>query len=60
LKTTNLKHIAANELASDIQGDGLLYSTPYQPAIDQNTVDHRLKSQSTQKMKFILTPLLLD
>jgi flagellar basal-body rod protein FlgB len=43
LKTTNLKHIAANELASDGQGDGLFYSTPYQPSLDQNTVDAQLE-----------------
>lgn len=38
LKTTNPKHIAVNELVSDIHGGALLYSTPNQPSIDQNTV----------------------
>lgn len=39
LRTTNVKHITEQESASDIYGDALLYSTPAQPAIDQNTVD---------------------
>jgi len=43
LKTTNLKHIAANELASDIHSGALLYSTPNQPSIDQNTVDQQVE-----------------
>ncbi len=43
LKTTNLKHIAANELASDGHSGALLYSTPNQPSIDQNTVDQQVE-----------------
>jgi flagellar basal-body rod protein FlgB len=43
LKTTNLKHIAEKELASDIYEGALLYSTPAQPAIDQNTVDQQVE-----------------
>jgi flagellar basal-body rod protein FlgB len=43
LKTTNIKHIAINESASDGQRDALFYSTPYQPSIDQNTVDAQLE-----------------
>jgi len=43
LKTTNIKHIAINESASDVQRGALFYSTPYQPSIDQNTVDAQLE-----------------
>ncbi len=43
LETTNIKHIAGKESASDIYGGGLLYSTPAQPAIDQNTVDQQIE-----------------
>lgn len=43
LKTTNLKHIAANELAGNVHGSALLYSTPDQPSIDQNTVDQQVE-----------------
>ncbi|KAF6693328.1 MULTISPECIES: flagellar basal body rod protein FlgB [Pseudomonas] len=43
LKTTNPKHISVNELASDIHGGALLYSTPNQPSIDQNTVDQQVE-----------------
>ena len=43
LKTTNIKHIAINESASDGQRDALFYSTPYQPSIDQNTVDQQVE-----------------
>jgi flagellar basal-body rod protein FlgB len=60
LKTTNLKHIAANELASDGQGDGLLYSTPYQPSLIKILWMHSLKWQSLLKTKFILKALLID
>jgi len=43
LKTTNLKHIAENELAGNFHGGALLYSTPDQPSIDQNTVDQQVE-----------------
>jgi len=43
LKTPNVKHIAGKDSASDIYGSGLLYSTPVQPAIDQNTVDQQVE-----------------
>ena len=43
LKTTNPKHISVNELASDIHSGALLYSTPNQPSIDQNTVDQQVE-----------------
>lgn len=43
LKTTNPKLIAVNELASDIHSGALLYSTPNQPSIDQNTVDRQVE-----------------
>jgi flagellar basal-body rod protein FlgB len=42
-KITNLKHIAANELAGDAHGGALLYRTPDQPSIDQNTVDQQVE-----------------
>ena len=47
LKTTNPRHIAVNELASDIHSGALLYSTPNQPSIDQNTVDQRKRTGIT-------------
>lgn len=43
LKTTNVKHITGKESVSDIYGGALLYSTPAQPAIDQNTVDQQVE-----------------
>lgn len=43
LETTNVKHIAGIESVSDIYGVSLLYSTPAQPAIDQNTVDQQVE-----------------
>ncbi|MBF6040781.1 MULTISPECIES: flagellar basal body rod protein FlgB [Pseudomonas] len=43
LKTTNVKHITGQESASDIYGGALLYGTPAQPAIDQNTVDQQVE-----------------
>lgn len=43
LKTTNVKHIIGQESASDIYGGALLFSTPAQPAIDQNTVDQQVE-----------------
>ena len=43
LKTTNAKHIAAEGSASDVYGGELLYSTPTQPSIDQNTVDQQVE-----------------
>ena len=43
MKTTNLKHISGKESAGDIYGDTLLYSTPDQPSIDQNTVDQQVE-----------------
>jgi flagellar basal-body rod protein FlgB len=43
LKTTNIKHIAGQESASDIYEGALLYSTPAQPSIDQNTVDQQVE-----------------
>jgi flagellar basal-body rod protein FlgB len=42
LKTTNVKHITGKESVNDIYGGALLYSTPAQPAIDQNTVDQQV------------------
>lgn len=60
LKTTNPKHIAVNELASDIHSGALLYSTPNQPSIDQILWIDRSRSQSIRKMKFISKPPLLD
>ena len=43
LKTTNVKHVTEKESAGDIYGGALLYSTPAQPAIDQNTVDQQVE-----------------
>jgi len=43
LKTTNVKHITGKESVSDIYGGTLLYSTPAQPAVDQNTVDQQVE-----------------
>jgi flagellar basal-body rod protein FlgB len=43
LKAINEKHIAGKESASDIYGGDFLYSTPAQPAIDQNTVDQQIE-----------------
>ena len=43
LKTTNVKHITEKESAGDIYEGALLYSTPAQPAIDQNTVDQQIE-----------------
>ncbi|WP_448647622.1 flagellar basal body rod protein FlgB [Pseudomonas mohnii] len=43
LKTTNVKHITGKESVNDIYGGALLYSTPAQPAIDQNTVDQQVE-----------------
>ncbi|MCI1021436.1 flagellar basal body rod protein FlgB [Pseudomonas putida] len=43
LNTTNPKHITADESASNIHGAPLLYSTPYQPSIDQDTVDQQVE-----------------
>ncbi|MDQ3203006.1 MAG: flagellar basal body rod protein FlgB [Pseudomonadota bacterium] len=43
LKTTNVKHITGQESASDSYGGALLYSTPAQAAIDQNTVDQQVE-----------------
>lgn len=43
LKTTNAKHITEKESAGDIYEGALLYSTPAQPAIDQNTVDQQVE-----------------
>ena len=43
LKTTNVKHITEKESAGDIYEGALLYSTPAQPAIDQNTVDQQVE-----------------
>jgi flagellar basal-body rod protein FlgB len=60
LKTTNPKHIAVNESASDIHGGALLYSTPNQPAIDQNTVDQQVEVAKYTENGIISTPLLLD
>jgi flagellar basal-body rod protein FlgB len=43
LQTTNSRHIAANESAAGIYGVGLLYRTPIQPSLDQNTVDQQVE-----------------
>lgn len=43
LKTTNVRHIAGEESASDIYGGELLYTIPAQPSIDQNTVDLQIE-----------------
>ena len=43
MKTTNVKHITEKESAGDIYEGALLYSTPAQPAIDQNTVDQQVE-----------------
>ena len=43
LTITNVKHITEKESAGDIYGGALLYSTPAQPAIDQNTVDQQVE-----------------
>ena len=43
LKTTNEKHIAGEESASDVYAGELPYSTPVQPSIDQNTVDQQVE-----------------
>ena len=43
LETTNVKHITEKESAGDIYEGALLYSTPAQPAIDQNTVDQQVE-----------------
>ncbi|WP_081648109.1 flagellar basal body rod protein FlgB [Pseudomonas sp. G5(2012)] len=43
LKTTNVKHIIGQASASDIYGGALLYSTPAQPAVDQNTVGQQVE-----------------
>lgn len=43
LKTTNVKHITGKESVNYIYGGALLYSTPAQPAIDQNTVDQQVE-----------------
>lgn len=43
LQTTNLKHIAGNGSAAEINGSALLYRTPNQPSLDQNTVDQQVE-----------------
>ena len=43
LKTTNAKHFLKKESAVAIYGRDLLYSTPAQPALDQNTVDQQVE-----------------
>lgn len=43
LQTTNLKHIAGNGSAAEIDGSALLYRTPNQPSLDQNTVDQQVE-----------------
>lgn len=60
LKTTNLKHIAANELASDGQGDGLLTARLTNRHLIKILWMHSLKWQSLLITKFILKALLID
>ncbi|KJZ64612.1 flagellar basal body rod protein FlgB [Pseudomonas fluorescens] len=43
LQTTNLKHIAGNGSTGEIDGSALLYRTPNQPSLDQNTVDQQVE-----------------
>ncbi|MQT78100.1 flagellar basal body rod protein FlgB [Pseudomonas helleri] len=43
LKTTNLKHIAGNGSAAEIDERALLYRIPNQPSLDQNTVDQQVE-----------------
>ncbi|MGV8862965.1 MAG: flagellar basal body rod protein FlgB [Pseudomonas sp.] len=43
LKTTNLQHIAGNGSATEMDGGALLYRTPNQPSLDQNTVDQQVE-----------------
>ena len=43
LKTTDQKHIAANGVVRVIDEPDLLYVTPSQPSIDQNTVDQQVE-----------------
>ncbi|WDG77669.1 flagellar basal body rod protein FlgB [Pseudomonas chlororaphis] len=42
-KTTHAKHIAGKESASDSYAGALLYRTPNQPALDQNTVNQQVE-----------------
>nr|AMW88313.1 Flagellar basal-body rod protein FlgB [Pseudomonas syringae pv. actinidiae] len=43
LRTTSQKHISTNTSTSESYGDDLLYSTPTQPSLDQNTVDQQIE-----------------
>jgi flagellar basal-body rod protein FlgB len=43
LQTTNLKHIAGNGSAAEIDERALLYRIPNQPSLDQNTVDQQVE-----------------
>lgn len=43
LKTTDQKHIAANGVVRVFDEPDLLYVTPSQPSIDQNTVDQQVE-----------------
>lgn len=43
LQTTNLKHIAGNGSAAEIDERALLYRIPNLPSLDQNTVDQQVE-----------------
>ena len=43
LQTTNLKHIAGNGSAAEIDERALLYRIPNQPSLDQKTVDQQVE-----------------
>lgn len=43
LQTTNLKHIAGNGSAAEIDERALLYRIPNQSSLDQNTVDQQVE-----------------
>ncbi|WP_263139162.1 flagellar basal body rod protein FlgB [Pseudomonas sp. RIT-PI-AD] len=60
LAVTNTKHIAAEGLGSE-EGD-LLYRVPFQPSIDQNTVDPQIEQAryAENTIQFQATFTLLD
>lgn len=43
LQTTKLNHIAGNGSVGEIDRGALLYTTPNQPSLDQNTVDQQVE-----------------
>ena len=49
LNMTNSRHIEAEGLGNG--DESLMYRTPMQPSIDQNTVDAQLSSRTTRKTR---------